>query len=39
MAGETNITYNDIDANKMINKAGLLELSGQIKGYIQAKWN
>ena len=39
MAGEndgTNITYNDIDANKMINKAGLLELSGQIKGYIQA---
>ena len=39
MAGEndgTNITYNDIDANKMINKEGLLELSGQIKGYIQA---
>lgn len=39
MAGEnggTPITYNDIDANKMLNKAGLLELSGQIKGYIQA---
>lgn len=32
----TNITYNDIDANKVINKEGLLELSGQIKGYIQA---
>lgn len=38
MAGEmeTAINYNDIDANKMLNKAGLLELSGQIKGYIQA---
>ena len=38
MAGEmeTTINYSDIDANKMLNKAGLLELSGQIKGYIQA---
>ena len=40
MAGEQSggegITYNDIDANKMVNKAGLLELSGKIKGYIQA---
>ena len=33
---ETTVNYNDIDANKMLNKAGLLELSGQIKGYIQA---
>ena len=38
MPGEQSveITYNDIDANKMVNKAGLLELSGKIKGYIQA---
>lgn len=40
MAGEQQveeeITYNDIDTNKMVNKAGLLELSGKIKGYIQA---
>lgn len=38
MAGEmgNTITYDNIDANKMLNKAGLLELSGQIKGYIQA---
>lgn len=32
MAGE--LTYNDISSTKMLNKAGLLELSGQIKGYI-----
>lgn len=38
MAGEQSVetAYNDIDVNKMVNKAGLLELSGKIKGYIQA---
>lgn len=33
MAGEMNPIGN-IDANKVLNKEGLLELSGQIKGYI-----
>lgn len=40
MAGEQGggegITYNDIDANKMVNKAGVLELSAKIKAYVDA---
>ena len=28
------MAYNDIDSGKVLNKEGLLELSGQIKGYI-----
>lgn len=35
MAGE-GTSYNDIDASKVLNKAGLLELSSQIKTYIDA---
>lgn len=38
MAGEvqdnSTVAYNEIDTNKVLNKTGLLELSGQIKGYI-----
>lgn len=38
MAGEmgNTINYNDIDANKMLNKAGLLQLSATIKAYVDA---
>lgn len=39
MAGEVSgntLNYSDINSGKLLNKAGLLELSGQIKGYIQA---
>ena len=35
VSGNT-LNYSDINSGKLLNKAGLLELSGQIKGYIQA---
>lgn len=36
MAGENVITYNSIDSNKLMNKAGVLELSAKIKAYVDA---